>query len=265
MKALRTNISQSLSMEQALDLHEKFQRLQPMVHAEVQVITYLLQNGSNVVFPCLGTSAKPCFMCHHFAQQFRFETRDPVFNQHSVWKVPEVPDLSCKDVELLVRATCAVAGDMKSQLLMPIEAGVPNQGGGSGSSDAAADEEFKSCVISFLQVGHANLVNERLGNSFNQMNTGSLLHRLNRTYASSGYSLYEAAERDEMPTDTEVLQGYGFLCFAQPRDRKMLLGLYRDLAYTVITPSDVNQGRAKGRLVEKDQGKVLAATRTPTG
>lgn len=44
-KAVRTYISSWISMERTLALHEEFQRLNPMVPAEVNVITNILQKG----------------------------------------------------------------------------------------------------------------------------------------------------------------------------------------------------------------------------
>lgn len=135
------------------------------MHAEVQIITYLLQKGSDGVFPNLASSAKPCFLCHDFAQQFQLKTRDPVFSQHSTWTVPEVPDIGSDKVNVLIQATRAIAAKMKTQLLIPITATPSNQkydpgrsgefkpsleGNEDDRSSSAVDEEFKSCVISAL-------------------------------------------------------------------------------------------------------------------
>lgn len=76
-------------------------------------------------------------------------------------------------------------------------------------------------------------------------------------HASSGYALYEAAERDEIPKDDEVHHGYGFTKFTRVEDRKMLLGLYRDLAHMLIQPGEVNRWRAEGRLGEKIKEKFM--------
>lgn len=70
-------------------------------------------------------------------------------------------------------------------------------------------------------------------------------------HASSGHALYEAVERDELPKDDKVLHGYGFSKLTQVEDRKMLLGLYRDLANMLFEAGEVNQWRAQGRLLEK--------------
>ncbi|ERF74957.1 hypothetical protein EPUS_05165 [Endocarpon pusillum Z07020] len=254
--ALRTNIIRHLSMEQVLALHEKFQRLKPMMHAEVQIITYLLQKGSDGVFANLASSARPCFLCHDFAQQFQLKTRDPVFSQHSAWMVPEVLDIGSDKVNVLIQATRAIAAKLKSQLLIPITATPSNQNcdpGRSGEfkpslegneddkSSSAVNEEFKSLEEAFARLSPGN----------------SLLHTLDRMHASSGYALYEAAERDEIPKDDEVHHGYGFSKFTQDEDRKMLLGLYRDSANMLIQPGEVNRWRAEVRLVAKIKEKFM--------
>jgi OTT_1508-like deaminase len=90
-----------------------------MVHAEVQVIAHLVQKGSDGVAPYLGTSAKPCFLCHQFAKESQFQTQDPDYNQYSIWKTPEIVGLSSSKVEDFVQATCAVAGSLKAEVLTP--------------------------------------------------------------------------------------------------------------------------------------------------
>jgi OTT_1508-like deaminase len=113
-------IGRAFSVEDAQTLHKKFQSLQPMVHAEVQVIAHLLP-GSDNVFQYLGTSAKPCFLCHHLAQHFNFETQPPDFNQHSSWKVPELANISVDKLNFLIRALCNTAKIMKAKLLIPVD------------------------------------------------------------------------------------------------------------------------------------------------
>lgn len=151
--ALRANINKHINMEHTQTIHKQFQNLSPMVHTKVRVIAHLLQEGSGNMFSHLAVNTKPCFLCHHFAQQFHFKTREPEFNQYSTWNLPEVPALNSDKFNKLVDAVHHVVRDMRAQLLIPIEGGREREEGhsaSSGSSNAAtgpgqqAASEFRS-------------------------------------------------------------------------------------------------------------------------
>lgn len=137
--ALQTNINGNMDMERAQTMHQQFQSQYPMIHAEVQVIAHLLQEGSENVMPYLAVSTKPCFLCHRFAQQFHFATREPDYNQYSTWVLPDVLALSSDKVNKLADAARRLAGNMKAQLLIPIEGSQQGQEGGSASSGGSND------------------------------------------------------------------------------------------------------------------------------
>lgn len=56
---------------------------------------------------------------------------------------------------------------------------------------------------------------------------------------------YTFLERNQLPTDPNINKSFGFDKFPQPKDKRMLWGLYQDVALVVVDSSEMDQWRAE--------------------
>lgn len=91
----------------------------------------------------------------------------------------------------------------------------------------------------------------RLEDEFARMGNENLFQRLCRSHASKSYALYECLGRNQLPNDPEVNESFGFDRFPHPKDKRMLLGLYQELALLLVDLTEMDQWRAKAELLER--------------
>jgi len=110
--AVYNRVEENLAIELA-----KRQKLYHMVHAEVQIMCYLVKEGLlEQTFGYLGSSKHACFMCNLFCKSFGVETRGCDYDQYSVWKMPALSHLNSAQVAKLVKAILETHKALKGQL-----------------------------------------------------------------------------------------------------------------------------------------------------
>jgi OTT_1508-like deaminase len=106
--------------EVAIELAKR-QKLYPIVHSEVQIMSYLVKEDLlEKTLGYLGSSKHACFMCNLFCQSFGVETRGCDYDQYSVWKTPILDQLNTGQVAKLVNAILETEKSLQGQLGTPV-------------------------------------------------------------------------------------------------------------------------------------------------
>ncbi|KAJ5886973.1 uncharacterized protein N7473_009647 [Penicillium subrubescens] len=237
---------------------EKNLRAQPAeprwVHAEIRMITYLLnRENNNQLFTYLGISKKMCFLCGHVVRKLgMFYTRANHGKMYSLWTLP--PVLVIKDA-YIQRWEPVV-----NHLLQVLRTEVSRQD--LPHMDAARESTMTTPIVKVAKVDDPFASSSQdLRQRERESKWFSMSSRRpeapvteSNEYRSPPPSDAESDEAcqsgDQLPAEENVLKAFGFFHFGSGRERFQLFQTYRKLILHGVTVEEIREAWQKNMLKE---------------
>ncbi|EFX02917.1 hypothetical protein CMQ_2846 [Grosmannia clavigera kw1407] len=220
------------------------------VHAEVQILLAAQRHnciGARIV-PYIGCSKRSCLLCTEFVQALGpYATRGCHGKLYSRWTVPPVSWMTGPQRQSLARSLHHMEETMKQRLLHPAMSDRPLLHVPESTIGGSSMATIK--IQTTRQGSVAQLIEQRLSDQLEDA-----IHRWferNSSDRDDADTFDHVESSDVIPEDPETREDFGMDRLSHRREESHLLGLYQGLCHLNVGPTDLDEWRRTGVLVDK--------------
>ncbi|KAF8248495.1 hypothetical protein K440DRAFT_679735 [Wilcoxina mikolae CBS 423.85] len=246
----------------------------PHVHAEVQVVLYLMQTDRLKDIHYIGCSKRSCYLCWQFLQDLptKISTRGCHGKLYSRWTIPKINTLPSGLGRVIADALQAVQVRMEALLKSPITAHynrVPDSSIGSirnaaksGHHQFTQDTPLQStlegqpttenecCICEELTSRKCSLCGTDWFCSDYCQTQRTYHHKFKCTGSeiTTADYLYLDIGKDQLPESEDVCDDFGFSSLHSFLDRQRLFGLYKGLYLDDVSSDQLHKWQSENSL-----------------